>query len=129
MLHAKAHMQCAFDDILSSENTEIVQRDVSGVVNCIRAIEYAVERMNDHALSAAVFYPSYQLKLRRVDYYEHLMAVRENGEYEKWVGFFCDCLLTSAEDAVRSLDCLVNLHNDNSAGPSSHHSAAAARGG
>ena len=33
--------------------------------------------MNDHALSAAVFYPSYQLKLRRSEYYEHLMAVRE----------------------------------------------------
>ena len=45
--------------------------------------------MNDHALSAAVFYPSYQLKLRRTEYYEHLMDVRENGAYAKWVGFFC----------------------------------------
>ena len=71
--------------------------------------------MNDHALSAAVFYPSYQLKLRRSEYYEHLMAVRENGEYAKWVGFFCDCLLTSAEDAVGSLERLVNLHNANTA--------------
>ena len=71
--------------------------------------------MNDHALSAAVFYPSYQLKLRRSQYYEHLMAVRENGEYAKWVGFFCDCLLTSAENAVGSLERLVNLHNANTA--------------
>ena len=71
--------------------------------------------MNDHALSAAVFYPSYQLKLRRSEYYEHLMAVRENGEYAKWVGFFCDCLLTSAENAVGSLERLVNLHNANTA--------------
>ena len=71
--------------------------------------------MNDHALSAAVFCPSYQLKLRRSDYYEHLMDVRENGEYAKWVGFFCDCLLASAEDAVESLEHLVNLHNANTA--------------
>ena len=218
--------QCTFDDILNPENTELVQRDVADVVNCIKATEYAVERMNelplcmrllrevhtillsgvcgsekkpgelrstrnwigpggstlknaayippniedmndslrdlekfinkagdvdpiikaslvhyqfetihpfldgngrlgrllitlslmnDHALSAAVFYPSYQLKLRRSEYYEHLMAVRENGEYAKWVGFFCDCLLTSAEDAVGSLERLVNLHNANTA--------------
>ena len=218
--------KCTFDDILNPENTELVQRDVADVVNCIKATEYAVERMNelplcmrllrevhtillsgvcgsekkpgelrstqnwigpggstlknaayippniedmndslrdlekfinkagdvdpiikaslvhyqfetihpfldgngrlgrllitlslmnDHALSAAVFYPSYQLKLRRSEYYEHLMAVRENGEYAKWVGFFCDCLLTSAEDAVGSLERLVNLHNANTA--------------
>ena len=68
--------------------------------------------MNDHALSAAVFYPSYQLKLRRTEYYEHLMDVRENGAYAKWVGFFCDCLLASAEDAVGSLERLVSLHNN-----------------
>lgn len=68
--------------------------------------------MNDHALSAAVFYPSYQLKLRRTEYYEHLMGVRENGAYAEWVGFFCDCLLASAEDAVGSLERLVSLHNN-----------------
>lgn len=71
--------------------------------------------MNDHALSAAVFYPSYQLKLRRKQYYERLMDVRENGEYANWVGFFCDCLLVSAEDAVGSLERLVTLHNTNTA--------------
>lgn len=69
--------------------------------------------MNDHALSTAVFYPSYQLKLRRAEYYERLMAVRENGEYTKWVEFFCDCLLASATDAIESLERLVDLHNAN----------------
>lgn len=69
--------------------------------------------MNDHALSAAVFYPSYQLKLRRSEYYERLMAVRERGEYARWVAFFCECMQASAEDAVGSLERLVTLHNDN----------------
>ena len=218
--------QCTFDDILNPENAELVQRDVTDVVNYIKATEYAVERMNelprcmrllrevhtvllsgvrgsekkpgelrsiqnwigptgcalkdaafippniedmnnvlgelekfineandvdpiikaslvhyqfetihpfldgngrlgrllitlslmnDHALSAAVFYPSYQLKLRRKEYYERLMDVRENGEYARWVSFFCDCLLASAEDAVGSLERLVDLHNVNTA--------------
>lgn len=218
--------QCTFDDILNPENVELVKRDVADVVNYIKAIEYAVERMdelplctrllrevhsvllsglrgseknpgelrssqnwigpagstlkdaayippniedmndalrdlekfineadgvdpiikaslvhyqfetihpfldgngrlgrllitlslmNDHALSTAAFYPSYQLKLRRAEYYEHLMAVRERGEYAKWVDFFCRCLLASAEDAVESLERLVSLHNDNTA--------------
>ena len=71
--------------------------------------------MNDHVLSAASFYPSYQLKLRRSEYYERLMDVRENGKYAKWVGFFCDCLLASAEDAVESLEHLVSLHSANAA--------------
>ncbi|AJC11375.1 filamentation induced by cAMP protein fic [Berryella intestinalis] len=69
--------------------------------------------MNDGALSAAVFYPSYQLKLRRKEYYERLMAVREEGEYAQWVGFFCECLLSSAQDAIGSLERLVDLHAKN----------------
>ena len=218
--------QCTFDDILDSENADLVRRDVADVVNYIKATEYAVKRMeelplcmrllrevhsallsgvrgserqpgelrstqnwigpggstlknaryippnvedmndalrdlerfineedsidpivkaalvhyqfetihpfldgngrlgrllitlslmNDHALSAAVFYPSYQLKLRRAEYYERLMGVRERGEYAQWVAFFCDCLLASAEDAVGSLERLVDLHNSNAA--------------
>lgn len=69
--------------------------------------------MSDGALSAAIFYPSYQLKLRRREYYERLMAVRENGEYAQWVGFFCDCLLVGAEDAIGSLERLVGLRAKN----------------
>ena len=69
--------------------------------------------MNDHALSVAAFYPSYQLKLRRTEYYERMMAVRENGEYAKWIEFFCDCLMAGATDAVESLERLVSLHSTN----------------
>ena len=67
--------------------------------------------MNDSVLSGPLFYPSYQLKLNRTEYYKRLMAVRERGEYLPWVGFFCKCLLASAEDAVGSLEKLVELRN------------------
>lgn len=69
--------------------------------------------MNDGVLSGAVFYPSYQLKLRRSEYYAMLTKVRECGAYTEWVEFFCDCLLASAEDAVRAMELLVNLRNKN----------------
>ena len=69
--------------------------------------------MNDHALSTAVFYPSYLFKLRRSEYHERLMGVREHGEYAAWVRFFCECLLASADDAAGSLMRLVELHNNN----------------
>lgn len=69
--------------------------------------------MNDHALSTAVFYPSYQFKLRRSEYYGRLMGVREHDEYAAWVRFFCECLLASADDAAGSLMRLVELHNNN----------------
>ena len=69
--------------------------------------------MNDSVLSGAIFYPSYQFKLRRTEYYEKLMDVRENGTYTSWVQFFCDCLLQSAQDAIRSLESLVALRTTN----------------
>lgn len=69
--------------------------------------------LNDGVLSGAVFYPSYQLKLRRTEYYARLMDVREKGCFAEWVGFFCDCLLASAEDAVAALEKLVMLKNEN----------------
>ena len=69
--------------------------------------------MNDGVLSGAVFYPSYQLKLKRGEYYARLSAVREEGAYGEWVEFFCGCLLESAQDAIGALELLVDLRNRN----------------
>ncbi len=69
--------------------------------------------MNDEVLSGAVFYPSYQLKLRRGEYYARLTDVRENGAYAEWIEFFCSCLLASAEDAIRAMELLVGLRSRN----------------
>ena len=68
--------------------------------------------IDEGVLSRPVIYPSYQLKLRRAEYYEWLTRVRETGDYEGWVRFFCECLLTSATDACTSMERLVLLHND-----------------
>ena len=68
--------------------------------------------IEEGVLSKPVIYPSYQLKLRRTEYYEWLTRVRETGDYEGWVRFFCECLLASATDACTSMEKLVLLHND-----------------
>lgn len=70
--------------------------------------------INDGVLTRPIFYPSYQLKLRRHEYYDWLMRVREEGDYEGWVLFFCECLETGAEDAQNSLLRLVELHDETS---------------
>lgn len=69
--------------------------------------------MNDHALTRPVVYPSYELKRRRSEYYERLMRVRTNGDFEGWVAFFCECLLVSALDARDSMSRLADLHIQN----------------
>lgn len=69
--------------------------------------------MNDRVLSQASFYPSYRLKLKRWEYYERLMSARTDGDYPNWIGFFCECLLEAANDAIASLRSLVELHDRN----------------
>lgn len=84
--------------------------------------------VNDGVLGGPLFYPSYQLKLNRAEYYRRLMDVRERGEYLPWVAFFCKCLLASAEDAVGSLERLVELRNRSVASINTHLGRSAAKG-
>ena len=67
--------------------------------------------IHDGVLPGAIFYPSYQLKMHRSEYYERLMRVREEGDYEGWVRFFYQCLLESAVDAIQSMGRLVEVHS------------------
>lgn len=66
--------------------------------------------MNDAVLTLPVIYPSYELKRQRSAYYDWLTRVRETGDYEGWVSFFCGCLLRSARDARDSMGRLTELH-------------------
>lgn len=67
--------------------------------------------INDGVLHSCLFYPSFQFKKNRREYYLQLTSVRERGTYEDWVEFFCKSLLESASDSVASLKRLVDLHN------------------
>ena len=71
--------------------------------------------INDGVLHSCLFYPSFQFKKNRSEYYRQLTSVRERGTYEKWIEFFCNSLLESAKDSVGSLKNLVDLHNRSTA--------------
>lgn len=71
--------------------------------------------INDGVLHSCLFYPSFQFKKNRSEYYRQLTSVRERGAYEEWIEFFCNSLLESAKDSVGSLKNLVDLHNRSTA--------------
>lgn len=71
--------------------------------------------INDGVLHSCLFYPSFQFKKNRSEYYRQLISVRERGTYEEWIEFFCNSLLESAKDSVGSLKNLVDLHNRSTA--------------
>lgn len=68
--------------------------------------------MQEGAIHSPVLYPSWYLKLNRVEYYDRMMEVRKNGDYLQWVKFFLRAMLLSAEDANDTIDALRKLHNE-----------------
>ncbi len=64
-------------------------------------------------LSQETLYISYYLKRHRVEYYDRLMEVRLKGNFEQWVKFFLEALYESAEDAIRTIEKLIILHDVN----------------
>ena len=67
--------------------------------------------MAKHALSAPILYISYSLKQNRIEYYDRMMYVRTDGDYEQWIRFFLSALRESADDAVETIDKLNVLHS------------------
>ena len=84
--------------------------------------------INDGVLHSCLFYPSFQFKKNRSEYYRQLTSVRERGAYEEWIEFFCASLLESAKDSVGSLKSLVDLHNRSTAAITENLGRTAANG-
>ena len=71
--------------------------------------------MQKGVLTTPSLYISYFLKKNRIEYYDRLTDVRQNGTYEQWVKFFLRAVYESAEDATVAIDKLIALHNKNTA--------------
>lgn len=69
--------------------------------------------MEKQALSSPVLYISYALKRNRMEYYDRMTLVREQGDYEQWIRFFLNAILESANAAIEAIDKLVSLHDKN----------------
>jgi len=64
-------------------------------------------------LSTPVLYISYFLKKNRIEYYDRLMEVRKNGNFEQWVKFFLQAVCETASEAIADIDELTALHSQN----------------
>ena len=68
---------------------------------------------NEGVLREPSLYLSLYFKQRRAEYYERLNAVRSNGDWEGWLGFFLDGVAETAQQAVDTAQRLLALlHRD-----------------
>lgn len=60
-------------------------------------------------LSQPLLYISYYFKLNRTEYYEQLMNVRLNGDWESWIKFFLKGVIIVADEAVSTAKDILKL--------------------
>lgn len=63
-------------------------------------------------LRRPLLYLSHYLKRRRAEYYDRLMAVREDGNWEGWTSFFLRGVAETAEEATTTAEAIVRLQED-----------------
>ena len=64
------------------------------------------------ALSEPILYLSLYFKRHRETYYERLQRVRTHGEWEEWLRFFLDGVLTTSKEAVTTAKTLLSLFEE-----------------
>ena len=84
--------------------------DGNGRIGRLLIALYLIEKK---FLSHETLYISYFLKRNRIEYYDRLNDVRTKGNFEQWIKFFLLATYESAQDAITTIDELVNLHNRN----------------
>jgi len=84
--------------------------DGNGRIGRLLVILYLMEKS---VISTPALYISYFLKQNRIEYYDRLTYVREEGNYEQWISFFLSAIKESAEDAIAAIDKLAALHTAN----------------
>ncbi len=65
--------------------------------------------VNRQALHRPLLYLSHYLKRNRRDYYESLMAVRQQGDWEGWLRFFLEGVAVTADEAAITARSIVEL--------------------
>lgn len=65
----------------------------------------------DGALSRPLLYLSLYLKARRAEYYDRLTAIRHQGHWEPWIGFFLRGVSSTARAATQTAQQIVALRD------------------
>ncbi|MEJ1965782.1 MAG: Fic family protein [Gammaproteobacteria bacterium] len=70
---------------------------------------------HDGVLREPLLYPSLYLKQHRQQYYAELNAVRETGDFERWLEFFATAVRVSAEQAVTTARRIFSIFQEDRA--------------
>lgn len=68
--------------------------------------------MHRGVLHRPLLYLSLYLKRHRAEYYDRLMAIRENGDWEGWLRFFVRGVAETAEEATLQARSIVQLREE-----------------
>jgi Fic family protein len=79
-------------------------------------------------LSRPVLYLSHYFKQHRAEYYERLQAVRDEGDWESWLLFFLDGVITVSREATQTAAAILRMREDYRARITEHLGRAAANG-
>jgi Fic family protein len=84
--------------------------DGNGRIGRLLIVLFLIERK---LLSHETLYISYFLKRNRIEYYDRLMEVRAKGNYEQWIKFFLLAIDESTQDAILTIEAIIQLHKKN----------------
>lgn len=84
--------------------------DGNGRIGRLLIVLFLIEKK---LLSHETLYISCFLKRNRIEYYDRLTEVRAKGNFEQWIKFFLLAICESAQDAIKTIDELVKLHDKN----------------
>ena len=65
-----------------------------------------------NSLSRPVFYLSEYLENNRTEYYDRLLAITEGGDWQGWIEFFVQTVITQAEDNLTKVRKIIDLYED-----------------
>ena len=71
--------------------------------------------VHEGVLHRPLLYLSHYLKRHRAEYYDRLMAVREDGDWEGWLRFFLRGVAETAEEATTTARAIVHLQGEHRA--------------
>jgi Fic family protein len=64
------------------------------------------------ALSRPMFYMSEYLEAHRQEYYDRLLAITDNGDWQGWIEFFVDALVSQAEHNLAKVRSIRDLYDE-----------------
>lgn len=75
-----------------------------------------------------VLYLSHFFKQHRAEYYEHLQAIRDQGNWEQWLAFFLRGIVSVSREATETARRILSLREDHRAAVTAHLGRAAGNG-